>query len=242
MEKNRPVLITGGSRGIGAAIALGLAKAGYDIWLNYHTNTQRAEEVKSRIESLGRACLLLPFDVSDEAAAKEALSPLLAEQAPYALVHNAGITRDALAANMTREQWDSVIGIHLTAYYILTRLVLKPMLLARGGRIVAIASISGEVGEVGQMNYSAAKAGLIGASKALAREMGRCGVLVNVVSPGLIETDMTSGLPMDKIKPLIPLRRAGKPEEVAGVVEFLLGEGAGYITGQVIGVNGGLYM
>jgi 3-oxoacyl-[acyl-carrier protein] reductase len=242
MDSPRPVLVTGGSRGIGAAIVLELARAGHDVWLNYHSNTARAEAVAAEVAGLGRRCRLLPFDVADEAAATAALAPLLAVQAPFALVHNAGITQDALAASMTREQWDRVLAVHLTGFYILTRLVLKPMIGARGGRIVAISSISGQTGESGQMNYSAAKAGLIGAAKALAREMGRCGILVNAVAPGIITTEMTSNLPLDKLKPLIPLRRAGTPEEVAGVVGFLLGPKAGYITGQVIAVNGGLYM
>jgi 3-oxoacyl-[acyl-carrier protein] reductase len=242
MDQPRPVLITGGSRGIGAAIALELARAGHDIWLNYHSNTARAESVAADIAALGRGCRLLPFDVADEEAAKTALAPLLAETAPLALVHNAGITQDALAATMTRDQWDRVLAVHLTGFFILSQLVLKPMIAARGGRIVAVSSVSGQTGESGQMNYSAAKAGLIGAVKALAREMGRCGILVNAVAPGLIETDMTSRLPLDKLKPLIPLRRPGQPGEVAGVVAFLLGEKATYITGQVIAVNGGLYM
>ena len=242
MDRSRPVLVTGGSRGIGAAIALELAGAGHDIWLNYQSNTAGAEAVAATVEGFGRRCRLVPFDVADEAAALAALGPLLAEQAPFALVHNAGITRDALAATMTREQWDRVLAVHLTAFYLLTKLVLKPMIGARGGRIVAISSISGQTGESGQMNYSAAKAGLIGAVKALAREMGRCGILVNAVAPGLIATVMTAELPLDKLKPLIPLRRAGTPEEVAGAVGFLLGPKAGYITGQVLAVNGGLYM
>jgi 3-oxoacyl-[acyl-carrier protein] reductase len=242
MDSPRPVLVTGGSRGIGAAIVLELARAGHDIWLNYQSNTDRARAVADEVAALGRQCRLVPFDVADEQAATAALAPLLAETAPFALVHNAGITRDALAATMTRDQWDRVLAVHLTGFYILTRLVLKPMIGARGGRIVAVSSISGQTGESGQMNYSAAKAGLIGAVKALAREMGRCNILVNAVAPGLIETDMTSSLPLDKLKPLIPLRRAGSPAEVAGVVGFLVGEKATYITGQVIGVNGGLYM
>lgn len=242
MDTTRPVLVTGGSRGIGAAIALELAGAGHDIWLNYQSNIEKARAVADVVTALGRRCTLVPFDVADAAAAEAALAPLLAETAPFGLVHNAGITRDALAATMTRDQWDRVLAVHLTGFYILTKLVLKPMIGARGGRIVAISSVSGQTGESGQMNYSAAKAGLIGAAKALAREMGRCGILVNVVAPGLIATDMTADLPLDKLKPLIPLRRAGTAEEVAGAVGFLLGPKAGYITGQVLAVNGGLYM
>lgn len=198
--------------------------------------------MQAEIESQGGCCRLLPFDVSDEEEVKGALEPLLDDNKVWGLVHNAGITRDTLVATMTREQWDSVLDVHLTAYFLLTRVLARNMLFARAGRIVAISSVSGETGQAGQVNYSAAKAGLIGASKALAREMARRNVLVNVVTPGLIDTEMTDALPKDKLLPTIPLGRFGSSAEVAGVVNFLLGEEAGYITGQVIGVNGGLYM
>lgn len=242
VEESKVVFISGASRGIGAGIALNLAAAGYDIWLNYRSSEEQAVAIKNKIEQLGQNCVLLPFDVCDDVAVKEALEPLLDQQVPYGVIHNAGITRDILLPMMRRDEWDDVINVHLNSFFILGNLFSKAMLSKRQGRIISISSISGETGQAGQVNYSAAKAGLIGASKALARELGKRDILVNVVSPGLIETEMIEKLPMDKILPLIPLGRVGKVEEVAGVVRFLLSEDAGYITGQVISVNGGMYM
>lgn len=242
MGERKTVLVSGASRGIGAAIAVDLAAAGYDIWLNYHSATAAAQAVAERVVAHGGRCTLLPFDVADAAAAEAALLPLLAETVPYALVHNAGITRDGVLALMPREDWDRVLAVHLDGFFILARMLTKLMLGRREGRIVAIGSIAAETGQAGQVNYAAAKAGLIGAVKALARELGRRNILVNVVSPGLIDTEMIAGLPLEKILPLIPLGRVGRVEEVSGVVRFLLSDAAGYLTGQVIGVNGGMHM
>lgn len=242
MSESKIVFISGASRGIGAGIAVKLASCGYDIWLNYRSSEVSALKVKAEIEEFGQLCTLLQFDVSDESAATTALEPLLQENVPFGVVHNAGITRDTLLPLMRREEWDTVIDVHLNSFFILGRLFSKHMLGKRQGRIISIASLSGETGQSGQVNYSAAKAGLIGASKALARELGKRNILVNVVSPGLIETEMIAELPLDKILPLIPLGRIGKVEEVAGVVRFLLSDDAGYITGQVFSVNGGMYM
>jgi len=236
------VLISGASRGIGAGIAKDLAGAGYDIWLNYHQSHDEARKVQAAIEAEGRVCTLLPFDVADEQAAVDALEPLLADRVPYGFVHNAGIARDTLLPMMRRDEWDTVIDVHLTSFFILGRLISKAMVPERRGRIISIASVSGQTGQAGQVNYSAAKAGLIGGSKALARELARRNILVNVVSPGLIETEMVAKLPKEQILPMIPLNRYGTVEEVSGVVRFLLSPEAGYITGQVISVNGGLYI
>ncbi|MDH3347696.1 MAG: 3-oxoacyl-ACP reductase FabG [Desulfobulbaceae bacterium] len=239
---NKTVFITGASRGIGAAIARRLAASGFDIWLNYAGNHEAAKQVATEVEQFGRKCTLLPFDVSDEDAIEETLVPLLEDEVPYGFVHNAGIARDSLAAMMPRKDWDRVLGVHLTGFFLLSRLLVKSMLGKRQGRIIAIGSVSGEMGQPGQINYAAAKAGLVGACKTLAKEVGRRNILVNVVSPGLIETDMIRDVPTERVLPLIPLGRVGQPEEVAGMVNFLLGEEAGYITGQVISINGGLYI
>ena len=242
MKQNPIVFITGGSRGIGAAIARRAAASGFDIWLNYRSNHDAAAQVRKDVEKIGRTCTLLPFDVSDEDGMMAALDPLLAEVTPFGFIHNAGITRDGLVALLNRKDWDLVLNVHLTGFFLLSRIMVKAMLPMRHGRIIAISSLSGETGQPGQFNYAAAKAGMIGAAKSLAREVARRNILVNVVSPGLIETEMIKDLPLDDMVAGIPLGRVGRAEEVAGVVNFLLGPEAGYITGQVISVNGGLYM
>jgi 3-oxoacyl-[acyl-carrier protein] reductase len=235
-------LITGASRGIGAAVAIRLAQDGYDIWLNYRSNHEAAQEVARQIADLQRRCVLLPFDVSDDAAAAEALGPLLKEQTPYILVNNAGINRDGLLFWMSRKDWKDVLDASLDGFYHVTSRVVGLMMQKKRGRIVNVVSTSGQTGMPGQVNYSAAKAGLIGATKALAKEVARSGVLVNAVSPGFIETDMTKDLPKADLLKMVPLRRFGTAAEVAGAVAFLCSDDAAYVTGHVLNVNGGIHV
>lgn len=235
-------LITGASKGIGKATALGLAKDGYDIWLNYRSDHDSATAIQKEIEGMGRSCTLLCFDVADRSACREALEGLLAKQTPAVLVNNAGFSRDNIFGLMSDDEWDSVLGVHLDGFFNVTRMVVPRMIRARKGRIVSIVSVAGQSGNAGQVNYSAAKAGIIGATKSLARELGKRGILVNAVSPGLIETEMTKDLPIQEYLKLVPLNRMGTAEEVAGCVRFLCSEWGSYVTGQVISVNGGLYL
>jgi 3-oxoacyl-[acyl-carrier protein] reductase len=240
--EEQTALVTGGSRGIGRAIAIDLAGAGFDIWLNYKSNHDAAGEVKNKIERLGRHCKLLCFDVSDPEAVQQVLAPLVEETTPYALVNNAGVAKDALMVWLSYEEWREVIATTLDGFFLVTKTVLQGMLSNRAGRIINISSVSGQAGRPGQANYAAAKAGLIGATKALAVEVGKRGVLVNAVAPGLIDTDMLADVPLDRVLPAIPLGRIGNVQEVSGIVTFLCSDQAAYMTGQVIGCNGGLYV
>ena len=235
-------LIIGGSRGIGRAIALRLAKSGFAIWLTYKCNHDAANLVKSEIEAAGSTCELIPFDVSSFEETEAALGTRLETLSPDVLVYNSGIARDNLLMWMTKEEWNSVISTNLDGFFNVTRAVVFSMLKAKRGRIVIVSSTSGQIGQAGQVNYSASKAGLIGAAKALAREVGKKKILVNVVAPGFIETEMTKEIPKELVLPLIPLNRVGNVEDVASVVNFLCTEEHMYIHGQVIGINGGLAM
>ena len=236
----KTALVIGGSRGIGRGIALKLANSGFDIWLTYHRNSAAAEEVQKDIEAMGRQCEIMGFDVSDFEATKAALEKKCEANPPHVVVFNSGIIRDNLMVWMTKDEWDAVIDTNLSGFYNVTKAVLFPMLREKRGRLVVISSTAGQIGQAGQVNYSASKAGLIGAVKALAREVGKKNIMVNVVAPGVIETDMTADLPEKQIKPLIPLNKFGVVDDVAATVDFLCSDAQSYIHGQVIGVNGGL--
>ena len=239
-NNEKTALVIGGSRGIGRAVSIRLAKSGFDIWLTYQNNHMAAGKVKSEIEGMGGKCETLPFDISDHNATRAALEKWSDEHPPHVVVYNAGIAKDNLMVWMTKEEWDSVLSVNLDGFYNVMNSVLFPMLREKRGRIVVVSSVSGQIGQAGQVNYSASKAGLIGAVKALAREIGKKNILVNAVAPGLIETDMTESLDRNKLLPFIPLNRFGSPEDVASVVNFLCTEENMYIHGQIIGINGGL--
>ena len=238
-------LVTGGSRGLGKAICLELAKMGIPVIINYRSNETAAIQVKSEIESLGGRAELLRFDVGNPAEVEESLDGWQDEHPDdyiAYLVNNAGIRRDGMMFMMPTEDWKAVLETSLDGFYYVTRRCLPAMLRKKhGGRIVNMTSLSGLKGLPGQTNYSAAKAALIGATKALALEAAARNVTVNAVAPGFIETDMTKELPVDELKQQIPMGRFGRPEEVAELVSFLLSDAAAYITGEVISINGGLY-
>ena len=241
-SSRKVALVTGASRGIGRAIAVELAADGYDIVVNCRTDKAGALATLDRIRQTGGDGRIMPFDVTDHQAVQTAIDKILAgEGAIDVLVNNAGITADGLFVMMPRREWHSVIDVALSGFYNVTKPVLEKMVVQKRGAIVSIASVAGLFGNRGQANYSAAKAGLIGASRAVAAEVARLGIRVNVVAPGLIETEMIKTAPVGSIKSLIPMARIGKPEEVARVVKFLCSAEASYITGQVIAVNGGMF-
>lgn len=238
-------LVTGGSRGLGRAICLKLSQIGIPVLINYQSNQQAAEEVRDTICAQGGSATLIKFDVSDKDQVTTALETWEKEHPDdyiAYLVNNAGIRRDNVMFMMPEEDWHAVINTSLNGFFYVTRQLLPKMMMRKhGGRIVNMTSLSGLKGMAGQTNYSAAKAALIGATKALAQEAAARNVTVNAVAPGFIETDMTKDLPQDELKNLVPMRRFGKPEEVASLVGFLCSDDASYITGEVISINGGLY-
>lgn len=234
-------LITGAGRGIGAAIAVALAEVGHPVILNYRSDDASAAAVKARIEAAGGSAELCKFDVSDATAAAAALEQLAQDDRPIGvLVNNAGIARDNAFPAMSRDDWSAVTRTSLDGFFNVTQPLVMPMVRRRWGRIISIASISGTMGNRGQANYAAAKAGLIGATKSLSFELAKRNITVNAIAPGLIETDMLANVPVEEIKKVIPMRRLGKPEEVAALVRFLASDDAAYITGQVITISGGL--
>ncbi|MFS1523229.1 3-oxoacyl-ACP reductase FabG [Microbulbifer sp. 2304DJ12-6] len=237
------VLVTGSSRGIGRAIAIELAKDGFNIVLHCRSRRDRAEEVAEEITRLGRSYRILQFDISERESARESLlADVGSYGCCYGIVCNAGVTSDNAFPAMPGKDWDNVIHTNLDGFYNVLQPLTMPMVRRRApGRIVVMTSVSGIIGNRGQVNYSASKAGLIGASKALALELAKRKITVNCVAPGLIDTDLLSEeLPIDEILKMVPARRLGKPEEVAATVSFLMHERAEYITRQVISVNGGL--
>jgi 3-oxoacyl-[acyl-carrier protein] reductase len=237
-------LVTGGSRGIGRAICVKMAAMGYYVLINYKSNSTEAENTLELVKQAGSNGELLQFDVADKEQIKEILETWInnnEDRDIEVLVNNAGVRDDSLMVWLKDEQWDSVINTSLNSFFYVTRLVLDGMMLNRFGRIINVVSLSGLKGVAGQTNYSAAKAGVIGATKALAQEVGRSGITVNAVAPGFIKTDMTEGLDEKELKRSIPVNRFGLPEEVAHAVGFLASKEASYITAEVLSINGGLY-
>ena len=239
----RRVLVTGASGGIGRAIAIRLAEDGFDVAVHYHSSADAAAKTASEVERVrGTAPVMLRFDVADREATSSALTSFVAEHGPFwGLVLNAGIHADAPLPAMKPDAWDRVMRTNLDGFYNVSQPLLMPMVRShRGGRVVAISSVAALAGNRGQANYAASKAGIIAASKSLAQELAKRAITVNCVAPGLIETDMIAGAPVEEIVRQIPMRRLGRPEEIAATVAFLFSDGAAYITGQVLSVNGGM--
>ena len=238
---DKTVLITGSSRGIGKEVAIYLAQNGFDIVLHYNKNKDKALEVQDTIKQIGRNARILQFDVSNRKQVKSTLLKDIEKNGIYyGVVVNAGITADNSFPAMEDDEWDMVINTNLNGFYNTLRPIILPMIQNRKGRIVALSSVSGIIGNRGQINYSASKAGIIGAVKTLSREVAKRNITVNCVAPGVIESDMTNEVPFEMIKETIPMRRMGTPKEVASLINYLFSEDASYITGQVISVNGGM--
>ena len=244
MSEKPNALITGASRGIGKAISIQMAEAGYHVILNYYANDQAAHDTLATIEQNGGSGELVKFDVSNRSAVQAALLPIFeaANRPIDVLVNNAGVIADSALVWMSESDWQRVIATNLDAFFYVTKIIVKRMIVQRRGRIISIASLAGQAGSRGQVNYSAAKAGVIAASKSLALEVATRGITVNVVSPGFIDTEMTADLPRKQILAHIPMRRFGRPEEVAAAVLFLAAPDSAYITGQVLAINGGMYL
>ena len=240
---NKFVLVTGSSRGIGKETALYLAKNGYDIVLHCNKNIEKLKETESEIQKLGAKTRLLQFDTRNRPQCFDVISKDIdLNGVYYGVVLNAGIARDNVFPVMEEDEWDDVLNTNLGGFYNVLKPVVMPMIEKRiKGRIVTLSSISGLAGNRGQVNYSASKAGIIGATKALSLELAKRGITVNCVAPGIIDTDMLQDIPVDDVKKTIPMRRLGQPKEVASLINYLMSEDASYITGQVISVNGGLY-
>ncbi len=237
-------LVTGGSRGIGRAVCIKMAEMGYHVLINYKSNEEEAKNTLAMVKEKGTDGEIIQFDVSDKEEIKSKLGGWMEaneDKVIEVLVNNAGIREDGLMMWMKDEQWENVMKTNLDSFFYVTRLVVTSMLMKKYGRIINMVSLSGLKGLPGQTNYSAAKAGVIGATKALAQEIGRKGITVNAVAPGFIKTDMTEELNEAELKNMVPLKRFGLPEEVAHTVAFLASKEAAYITGEVISVNGGLY-
>jgi 3-oxoacyl-[acyl-carrier protein] reductase len=241
-DNKRPVaLVTGGSKGIGRAICVELGRCGYDVVVNYHSDEKGALETLRRVEAEGGGGRILGFDVRDAEQSANAIESLLdSVETMDVLVNNAGVTADGLFLMMSRDNWKRVVDTTLDGFYNVTRPIIEKMVRQRRGSVVSIASVAGLMPNRGQANYSAAKAGLIGASRSLAAEVARLGIRVNVVAPGFIETDMIKDIAIPNIKSMIPMARVGKPEEVARVVRFLCSADASYVSGQTVCVNGGM--
>lgn len=243
MQNDKPMraLVTGGSGALGQAICTALAAAGHEVWVHANRRLADAQAAAQRIVDAGGRAHAIAFDVTDADAAQDALERLIEDAPVQILINNAGIHDDAPLAGMTREQWRRVIDVSLNGFFNVTQPLLLPMIRTRRGRIVNIASLAGMMGNRGQVNYSAAKAGLIGATKALSLEVASRGITVNAIAPGIIASPMVQdAFPAERIKQLVPAQRAGQPEEVAGMVAYLVSDAAAYVTGQVLSINGGL--
>jgi 3-oxoacyl-[acyl-carrier protein] reductase len=239
--EEKTAVVTGASRGIGRATAIELAQAGYFVVINFKANEDAARETLAMVRAAGADGELSRFDVADNAQTKEAVKAIVERHKNInVLVNNAGITADGLFMLLGEDEWDSVINTSLKGFYNMTKPILREMVRKKSGSIVSVSSLSALMPNRGQANYAAAKAGIIAASRALAAEVARFGIRVNVVAPGLIETDMIQNAPVEQIKQIIPMARLGKPEEVARVIRFLCSDDASYVTGQVIGINGGI--